>query len=98
MKFPGMPQIWSGSFSVINSILTITARIVGWMAPFQCALRRWPSIRTIFVGSAIVAVCLNCLWQLELAIRHGQVAIIQGSGRADLKKYDAKSVHNDPVY
>ncbi len=24
------------------------------------------------VGNAIVAVCLNCLWQLELAIRHGQ--------------------------
>jgi hypothetical protein len=24
-------------------------------------------------GRTIVAVCLNCLWQLELAIRHGQV-------------------------
>jgi hypothetical protein len=23
-------------------------------------------------GRTIVAVCLNCLWQLELAIRHGQ--------------------------
>ena len=40
----GRPQIWSGSFSGINSVLTITARIVGWMAAFQCALRRWPSI------------------------------------------------------
>ena len=29
---------------------------------------------TIFVGSAIVEVYLNSLWQLELAIRHGQVA------------------------
>ena len=44
----------------------------GFDGAFQCALRRWPSIWLIFVGSAIVTVCLNCLWQLELAIRHGQ--------------------------
>ncbi|MCP4769049.1 MAG: hypothetical protein GY875_22665 [Gammaproteobacteria bacterium] len=29
-----------------------------------------------FVGSAIVAVCLNCLWQLELAIRHRHLVTI----------------------
>jgi hypothetical protein len=41
-------------------------------------------------GRTIVAVCLSCLWQLELAIRHGQALpeCAQAGG----------VVQNQPVY